>query len=405
MISVILQESWLSVASHKLRSFLTTLGIIIGVCAVVMMVAAGQTVSNIINDSFSSLGGNLMIIIPGASNSGGIRTQQGRSSLTRHDIEAIAELKDVMAVAPIVGSAAQAVNGSNNWNVSITGTTPDYLLVGNWEIDKGAMFGDRDVKSAAPYVVVGQTVIAELFNGQNPVGQILRIKNIPFRVIGTLKPKGQDLGGRDQDNIVVMPFTTTRQRIAGNFMPDRVDVGIIKIEDNRDMDVVQRRIQNLLRARHGLKEGHENDFDVRNLTEIVNTVKTAGTVLSLLLTTIASISLIVGSIGIMNMMLVSVTERTREIGIRKAMGAPHRWILFQFLAESILISFIGSVVGLIIGLGLSQAGGYIFDKTVPISMWTIVLSFTVAVVVGIVSGSLPAYRAMKLDPIEALRYQ
>lgn len=405
MIGVILKESWLSIVSHKLRSFLTTLGIIIGVCAVVMMVAAGQTVSNFINESFSSLGGNLLVIVPGASNQSGIRTSQGRSSLSRQDIEAIKTLKDVAAVAPIAMANTQAVVGANNWNIGVIGTSPDYLVVGNWEIRNGSMFADRDVKSAAIHIVVGNTVVNELFNGENPVGKTIRLKNIPFVVIGTLEPKGQGIDGSDQDNIVIIPFTTLRQRIMGNFRPDRVDVGLVKVADDKDMEIVSRRVEKMLRSRHQIKEGQDDDFEVRNLEEIVKTIKQVGFFLSLLLTAIASISLIVGSIGIMNMMLVSVTERTREIGIRKAMGAPNRWILFQFLSESILISFLGSIVGLGLGIAFSQVAGHFLEKEVPISMWTIILSFSVALIVGIVSGSLPAYRAMKLDPIESLRYQ
>ena len=405
MIKLILSEAWISIVSHKLRSFLTTLGIIIGVCAVVMMVAAGQTVTNIINDTFSSMGSNMLIVYPGTGTQGGIRTQQGRSTISLADIEAIRRTKDVVAAAPVINSSAQAVYNANNWRVNITGTTPDYMEVGNWEIESGVGITDQDVKSAATNILIGQTIINELFGLEDPVGKTLRIKNIPFLVVGTLKGKGQGLMGNDQDNIVIMPITTLRRRIQGSPRPQMVDMGFVKVASEEKMDIVNNRIEQLLRARHNLKERQESDFGIRDLTEIVNNVKLAGMVLSILLAAIASISLIVGSIGIMNMMLVAVTERTREIGIRKSLGAPNRWIMAQFLMESVVISFLGSVVGLIFGVGFSQLAGHLLEKDVPFTLWPVALSFSVAIVVGISSGLFPALKAMKLDPIEALRYQ
>ncbi len=405
MIGQIIREAWISIASYKMRTFLTTLGIMIGVAAVVMMVAAGQTVQNTITESFESMGGNLIIIVPGQSVSGGVRTARGRPSVTFSDVDSFKGMKDVVAASYIVSTTAQAVYGSNNWNVSVAGTTPDYLIVGNWEIDRGIPFTDRDLKSGNPYVLLGQTVIDELFGLQDPIGKTIRLNNRPFTVIGTLQPKGDGLMGDDQDNIIMMPATTLRQRLRGSRRPNYADVAFVKVSEENKMETVANRIEYQLRARHRLKEGTDNDFTIRLMTEMVNQARNVGMILSILLASIASISLIVGSIGIMNMMLVSVTERTREIGIRKALGASNRWIMFQFLTESVLISFMGSFVGMILGVVFSQIGGFIFDKTVPISIWSVIISVSVAVIVGVASGLMPAIKAMKLDPIEALRYQ
>ncbi len=405
MFGRIFGEAWISITSYKLRTFLTTLGIMIGVAAVVLMVAVGQAVQKIIDDSFASMGGNLLIVLPGYSSSGGVRTAMGRPTVTRDDMDAIKSLKDVMTTSYATQGSVQAVYGKNNWSVSATGTTPDYLTVGNWEIDKGVAFSVRDLKSAASYVILGQTVVDELFGFENPIGKSIRLNNRPFLVIGTLKEKGAGLGGDDQDNVILMPFTTLRQKIRGARQPQKVNVGFVKVDSEDKLETVMQRVNYLLRARHHLKEGADDDFTVRNMAELVAQVKKVGFYLSLLLGAIASISLIVGSIGIMNMMLVSVTERTREIGTRKALGAPNKWVMMQFLIESILISFMGSFMGLVLGVGLSQLGGFLFDKEVPISIWTVIVSVSVAVVVGVLSGLFPALKAMKLDPIEALRYQ
>lgn len=403
--SQILRESWISISAYKLRSFLTCLGIVIGVAAVVMMVAAGQTVQNTINDTFESMGGNLIIIVPGQAVSGGIRTARGRPTISFDDTDSLKGIPDVVTSSYVVSTAVQAVHGANNWNVNVSGTTPDYLVVGNWEIDKGAAFTFEDLKSGRPYVVIGQTVIDKLFGLENPVGKVIRLRNRPFTIVGTLKSKGDGLMGNDQDNIILMPATTLRQRLRGSPRPKYADVAFVKVNGEDKMEAVAKRIEYQLRARHRLKDGVENDFTIRLMTEMVDKARQVGLILSVLLSAIASISLVVGSIGIMNMMLVSVTERTREIGTRKALGAPNKWIMMQFLSESILISCLGSLAGLLLGILLSQVAGLILDKDVPISMLSVVISASVAIVVGVVSGLFPAVKAMKLDPIEALRYQ
>ncbi len=405
MIIQILKEAWISISAYKLRTFLTMLGILIGVAAVVMMVSAGQTVQNEITKTFDSMGTNLILVGPGETVSGGVRGGRGKPTVTFDEVDALKKLKDVESASFIVSSAAQAVYGSNNYGVSIYGTTPSYLNVGNWEIEQGQMFTEHDYKSGKPYIVIGQTVVNELFGLQNPIGKVIRLKSQPFTVIGVLKEKGDGMMGDDQDNIVLMPATTLRQRIQSYFRHNYASIVFVKAVSEDKMEAVANRVEYELRARHRLKDGVANDFTVRLMTEMVEKVRSIGFILSALLAAIASISLIVGSIGIMNMMLVSVTERTREIGTRKALGAPNKWIMFQFLAESILISFMGSFVGMVVGVIFSQIGGVIFDKDVPISIWSVIISVMVAVIVGVASGLMPALKAMKLDPIEALRYQ
>lgn len=405
MLKAILKEAWISIASYKLRTFLTMLGIMIGVAAVVMMVSAGQAVQNRITQTFASMGSNLILIGPAELISGGVRGGRGKPSVNIADVAALKTLKDVETASYNIGAAAQAVYGSSNYGVSVRGTNPDFLAVNNWEIEDGIMFTDKDVKAAKPYVVIGQTIVDELFGLQNPIGKTLRLKGKPFTVIGTLKAKGDGLMGDDQDNIILMPSSTLRQRLEGSDRPEFVNIAFVKATSEEKMESVAKRVEYMLRTRHRLKDGVKNDFTVRLMTEMVEKVRSVGFILSALLAAIASISLIVGSIGIMNMMLVSVTERTREIGTRKALGAPNSWIMAQFLAESVLISFIGSFIGMVFGVIFSQIGGYIMGYEVPISIWSVIVSVTVAVVVGIVSGLMPALKAMKLNPIDALRYQ
>lgn len=405
MLKAILKEAWISIASYKLRTFLTMLGIVIGVSAVVMMVSAGSAVQLHITKSFSSMGSNRIFISPAELVTGGVRGGRGLPSVTLDDVRALKELKDVKTASYEARTAVQVVYGPNNYGTSVYGTNPDILVVNNAEIEDGVMFTDNDVKSARPYAVIGQTLVNELFGLQNPIGKTIRLKGKPFKIIGTVKEQGDGLFGNDLDNFIYIPYTTLRQRLAGSDRPKYVDMAYVVAESEDKIEVVSKRIEYLLRARHRLKAGVKNDFQIRPMTDFVNKVRSVGFVLSALLAVIASISLIVGSIGIMNMMLVSVTERTREIGTRKALGAPNNWIMFQFLAESILISCIGSLVGMILGILFSQLASVITGYEVPISIWSAVVSVIVAVVVGIISGLMPAIKAMRLNPIDALRYQ
>lgn len=405
MLKAILKEAWISITAYKLRTFLTMLGIMIGVAAVVMMVSAGQAVQGYITKSFESIGSNLIVIGPAEIVSGGVRGGRGLPSVTVADINALSELKDVEATSFVMPAAVQAVYSSSNYGVSVKGTNPDFVKINNWEIEDGIMFNDKDVKAAKPYAVIGQTVVDELFGLQNPIGKTLRLKGKPFTVIGTLKEKGDGLMGDDQDNVILMPWTTVRQRLEGSERPQYTQIAFVKATTEDKMETVSRRVEYMLRTRHRLKDGVKNDFTIRLMTEMVEKVRSVGFMLSALLAVIASISLVVGSIGIMNMMLVSVTERTREIGTRKALGAPNNWIMTQFLAESVLISFIGSFIGMVFGVIFSQIGGMLLGYDVPISIWSVIVSVTVAVVVGIISGLMPALKAMRLNPIDALRYQ
>lgn len=406
MILSILKEAWISMSSQKLRSFLTTLGIIIGVSAVVMMVAAGKTVEQIIENSLSSIGTNLIVVLPGAANNSGVRMGLGSTpTLTRTDADAIAQLPHVEQVAPVVTGGAQIVSDTDNWSTGIIGTTNQYLTASNWDVDYGRSFTDSDIRSAENVALIGQTVAHELFNNRDPVGRVIRINNIPFQIIGLLSEKGQSLNGSDQDDIVVVPLTTARQRITGSVFPDNIDFIYITATDRQYLSGLVEDITQLLRARHRIRADQDDDFNVRNLTVILNTITTIARVLSILLATIASISLLVGSIGIMNMMLVSVTERTREIGLRKAIGAPDKSIMLQFLLETLMISFIGCFLGMLVGVGITQLAGILLHTNVSLSWWPIVLSFITALIVGISSGFFPALKATRLDPIKALRYQ
>jgi putative ABC transport system permease protein len=402
MTRAILREAWISIRSNKLRTFLTTLGIIIGVCAVVIMVAAGQTVQNMINDSLSGIGTNLLIIRPEYATSAGIRG--GQTVIRTNDADAVSGLRHVVAVSPVNGGTSQVAFGGENYVAQITGSNVDYLKTGNWEIEGGRWISDRDVKAGSAFVVIGQTLKKELFKGDDPIGQVIRIRNVPLTVIGVLKAKGQAMGN-DQDAVVIMPYTTYRRRIRGSYIPNRVNSVMVQVDRQENIERAKRLIETALRESRRLKPEAANDFQIQDMTELLDSIRSVGVYLSILLSAIASISLIVGSIGIMNMMLVAVTERTREIGIRKAIGAKNSAIMWQFLLEAIIISFLGSMVGMVLGIGLGQVGGALFDKSVPISVITVVISFSVAILVGLASGLFPAYKATKLDPIEALRYQ
>lgn len=400
----ILKESWLSISGNKIRSFLTVLGIIIGVMAVVIMVAVGETVQKEITDQFSSLGTNTVVIRAGAAQIGGVRSGN-RQTLTTDDAAVIAKLPDVAAISPVQVAGAQVVYGNKNWSTSMIGAYPDYTTVQNIEMEYGAFFDDVAVRNASTYAVIGPKTAAELGMDKNPVGEVIRVQNVPFVVIGVPKERGDSAMG-SQDDMVMIPVTTLKKRLQGSRFPNAVSMIALKLYQDADNAVVIDQISALLRDRHRLKPGDEDDFQIMDMKQILETMTTVTGYLKLLLIAIAAVSLLVGAIGIMNMMLVSVAERTREIGIRKAIGARESNIIIQFLAESIMISFIGSMIGLVVGIGLSQGvGRFILGYHVPFSLWPVLLSISVAVVVGLASGVMPAIKAAKLNPIDSLRYE
>ena len=407
MIIPMLKEAWISIISNKLRSFLTILGVVIGVCAVVLMVATGQAVQLEIDKQLEGIGGNMMLVVPASSNRGGIHSGRGGlPTLTMQDMEAVKDVKNVVNVAPLVSSKFQIVAGANNWNTTVNGTNPEYLDINDYKVERGIMFSNRDVYAGTPFAVIGKTIVDKLFPyGEEPLGKDIRIKGVPFKVIGILKEKGADSRGSDQDDVILLPVKSFKSRLTSNRFPNRVSIFFVTFDDAKNMKMVERRIQTLLEVRHKILPNNDPDFEIVNLTEIVQRISMIGFILAVLLASVASISLFVGSIGIMNMMLTSVTERTKEIGIRKAIGAPNRSILFQFLIESILISAVGSLLGMIIGIVIALTAGHILERVVPISVLTIIVSIISAIFVGIVSGIVPAVKATKLNPIDALRYQ
>ena len=390
--------------ANKMRSLLTMLGIIIGVGAVIAMVSIGMGVRDKVEKSIAGLGSNLLIVLPGSTSASGVRMAAGSTTtLTYADAQAIAkEVGGVNMVAPGVQRQYQTVYGGKNWITQMQGTTPDFLSVRNFDMDEGTFITQRNLDSRDRVAVLGKTVTDNLFGDMNPIGQTIRINKSTFRVIGTLAPKGQSAGGQDQDDLIIVPITTAQERMLGITYIQSISVQAASPEV---IDQVQQDISALLRTRHRLQSAVDDDFSVRNLTAIMATAaETTGTI-TLLLGNTAAISLLVGGIGIMNIMLVSVTERTREIGIRKALGATFSNILLQFLIEAIVIGVTGGLLGILVGLGSSYAISAVFGWATLISVITIVIAFAFSVLIGIVFGLYPARKAAKLDPIDALRYE
>ena len=400
----IAHESWLSISGNKMRSFLTVLGIVIGIMAVVIMVAVGETVQQSITDQFSSLGTNTIMIRAGAAQSAGVRGGN-RMTLTMDDVKYISQLPDVAAVSPVENSGAQVVYGNKNWSTSMVGVYPGYATIQNMEMEYGTFIDMSAVRNAATYAVIGPDTAEELGMPKNPVGEVIRVRNTPLTVIGVTKAKGES-GMGSQDDMIIVPITTLKKRINGSRFPNSVNMIALKLYQDADNNIATEQITSLLRQQHKLKDGAADDFQITDMKQVMETMETVTGYLTLLLIAIAAVSLLVGSIGIMNMMLVSVAERTREIGIRKAIGAQEGTIITQFLSESILISFIGSMFGLVLGVGLSQGiGRLVLHYNVPFSIWPVVVSVSVAIVVGLVSGVVPAIKAAKLNPIDSLRYE
>ncbi|MDQ1336358.1 MAG: putative transport system permease protein [Thermodesulfobacteriota bacterium] len=395
--------------ANVLRSVLTTLGIIIGVGAVIVMISVGAGAEARMDQLISSLGSNLLMIIPGTSTLGGVRLGHGsRPTITEEDAQAIQrEISTVQVAAPIVRGSGQVVFGNQNWGTTVYGVTPEYFIAREWEITSGRDFTPEDLKGAAKVVLLGETVIKNLFPGQDPLGQEIRIKRVPFTVIGVLKEKGETPMGQDQDDAVLIPLPTAWKRVlGGRFLSGRgVNAIFVKVRDSGEVAGTSQEVKDLLRQRHHLKSGDEDDFVIRNLSQILETRAESSRAMAVLLAAVASISLVVGGIGIMNIMLVSVTERTREIGLRMAVGARRRDILAQFLIEAVTLSLIGGAMGVILGLMGSVSIARWGEWPTVIEAESIALAFGFAAAVGVFFGYYPARKAARLNPIEALRYE
>jgi len=392
---------------NKMRSSLTMLGIIIGVSTVITMLAVGSGASQQITQQIASIGSNLIMILSGASTAGGVRMGSGsQPTLTIGDTEGI--IRDCPAVldaAPILSGVCQIVYSNQNWSTSVMGTTPNMLNVRDWPVALGRAFTPDEVKSAAKVCLLGQTVINNLFGGINPVGQIIRIKKVPFKIIGTLETKGQTPTGQDQDDTIYVPVTTAQKKLFGNTLPGMVRMIMVKGKSTDDLPDAEKQITELLRQRHRITQKTENDFTLRNLTQMMQTAQQSAKVMALLLGAIAAVSLLVGGIGIMNIMLVSVTERTREIGIRMAVGAKTWDIRLQFIIEALTLSLIGGIIGIMLGIGGSQLISNIAGWSTIVSPASVLISFSFSGVVGIGFGFYPAFKASMLNPIDALRYE
>jgi putative ABC transport system permease protein len=392
---------------NKMRSALTMLGIIIGVGAVITMLAVGTGASDRISQQMASMGSNLLIVMPGSSTSGGLRMGSGtQSTLTQDDAEAIAsQCPAVLEVAPTHNGAAQVVYGNQNWSTGVTGTTPGVLSVRDWSLASGRIFTDQDVRNANKVCVLGQTVVDNLFGNADPLGQIVRIKKVPFTVIGVLASKGQSVMGQDQDDTIFVPLTTAQKKIFGTPFLGMVRSIAVKAKSAAELAPAEVQITELLRQRHRLSPRQEPDFTVRNLTQMMQAAEQSTQVMALLLAAIASVSLLVGGIGIMNIMLVSVTERTREIGIRMSVGAKTWDIRLQFIIEALTLSLIGGVAGIILGVTGSKVLSAVAGWSTVVSPLSVLLAFGFSGLVGLFFGFYPAYKASLLNPIEALRYE
>jgi putative ABC transport system permease protein len=394
---------------NKLRSVLTMLGIIIGVAAVIAMVGVGSGAKARVAEQIQSLGSNLIIVLSGSVTSSGIRLGTGSQlTISEDDAAAIArEVPLVQVAAPAVRGTAQVVYGNLNWATVIQGVTPDYSEARDWPVTDGRGINPEDVEGATKIALVGQTTALNLFGEAEPLGQIIRIKKVPFTVVGLLSRKGQNSWGQDQDDVIMIPISTAKKKVLGTSQANPRSVGSIsvKVRPDEDMAEAENQIRALLRQRHRLQPFQDDDFWLRNLSEVLQAQEQQQQVMSYLLAAIASVSLLIGGIGIMNIMLVSVTERTREIGLRMAVGARRRHILLQFLIEAVTLSLIGGIIGIALGLGGSRAISYFAEWRTLVAPESIVIAFGFAAGIGIFFGFYPARKASRLDPIEALRYE
>jgi putative ABC transport system permease protein len=392
---------------NKMRALLTMLGIIIGIAAVIAMVAIGAGASKMISDQISSIGSNLLLVIPGSMTSGGMRSGSGSSqTLTYDDAKAIkAECPSVAEVAPTVRGSGQVVYGNQNWSTALNGVTPEIIVVRDWTLVSGRNISQSDVDGATKNCLLGQTVADNLFGAADPVGKIIRIKKIPFTVIGLLGRKGQSPQGQDQDDVIYLPLRTAQRKLLGSQFPNAVSAMMVQASGADVLKKAEEEVTALLNQRHRIGPSREVDYTIRNLSEILAVSEQSSKVMALLLGAVASISLVVGGIGIMNIMLVSVTERTREIGIRIAIGAKRRDILLQFLTEAVLLTTCGGIIGMLLGVAGARLIATLVGWPTLVSLDTIVVAFAFSAGVGVFFGFYPARKAASLNPIEALRYE
>lgn len=396
-----------SLKINKMRSILTSLGIIIGVSAVIIMLAVGTGASKKIAKDMESMGSNLLMIRSASATSGGVRMGFGtKPSLTLKDAEVIEKTaRGVLAVAPYSSGTAQLTYGNQNWSTTIGGTTASYLFIRNYEILSGRNFIPEDIKNNTKVAIIGNTVANELFGDVDPLNKTMRIGNVPFKIIALLKTKGQSGMGMDQDDLVFIPITTAQKKVFGTDFPGSIKMINVKAQSDESMKTAEEDIDEILTKRHNIGKNQDKDFEIRNLAEMQETIKSSARTMSILLGAIASVSLIVGGIGIMNIMLVSVTERTKEIGIRMAIGAKASDIRIQFLIESFLLSVIGGVIGVLIGVAGAKAIQIFSEMSISISGFSIALSLGFSGAIGVLFGYYPAYKASLLNPIDALRYE
>ena len=395
--------AWSSLIANKMRSLLTMLGIIIGVAAVIALVSIGYGVRQQITESISSLGSNLLMVYPGAPRTPGVRPVAGANKTIKlSDYEAISKMDSVQAASPVAANSYLTVYTSKNWTTTVNGANADFQYVNNWTMKSGRFITDSQIERRERVAVIGATVAKNLFGNEDPIGKDIRIHKNSFKVVGVLDEKGSGTMGNDQDDVIVVPYTTMMERVMG---VDYLRMIYIQAKEGQDLERVQADIENILRVRHGIKNPDLDDFNVNNMASIMKAVEENTATMTLFLGTVAAISLLVGGIGIMNIMLVSVTERTREIGVRKALGATYRTIITQFLIEAVVISLVGGAIGIIVGIGASQLIATVAKLKTVVTTGPILLSFGFSMTIGLVFGLYPARKAAKLNPIDALHYE
>ncbi|MFC7459966.1 ABC transporter permease [Hydrogenophaga defluvii] len=403
------RSAWRALRANLLRSLLTMLGIIIGVAAVITMIAVGQGATDRVQEYMKVLGSNIMLVLPGGANTGGVRQgAQTAQGLTEDDATAIAlEVPEVQVAAPSSRATVQAVYGNSNWSTPVFGATNDYLEARDWPLESGRLFEAAEQQGAAKVALIGSTVARELFGDQDPIDQVVRLRSVPVTIVGVLSSKGQNSWGSDQDDIMIVPISTFRNRLQGGTAGriKRVATISVKVRDGADMKVAEENITELLRQRFRVQPGADEPFRIRNLTEMLQTQEASSRTMTMLLSAVAGISLVIGGIGIMNIMLVSVTERTREIGLRMAVGARGRDILSQFLIEAVTLSLVGGAVGVLLGAAATWAVGEFAGWKVSMTLDSVLLAAGFAAFVGVFFGYYPAHKASRLLPIEALRHE